>query len=143
MSEIVSSTYVCVRMCTVRLYCLQTVFQVYIRTYVPTTYIRTYTHRHWCCTCTHVRIATQVCTHPPPTTPVPSSDHTPLQAANGFMLIISCQQARVLYVSETVEDVLHESQDAWKGQFFYDILHPKDIQKVKAQLDCMNIEESE
>ena len=69
--------------------------------------------------------------------------HPPLQAANGFMLIISCQLARVLYVSETVEDVLHESQDAWKGQFFYDILHPKDIQKVKAQLDCMNIEESE
>lgn len=65
-----------------------------------------------------------------------------VEAANGFMLIISCQQARVLYVSETVEDVLHESQDAWKGQFFYDILHPKDIQKVKAQLDCMNMEET-
>ena len=48
----------------------------------------------------------------------------------------------MLYVSETVEDVLHESQEAWKGQFFYDILHPKDIQKVKSQLDCMNIEES-
>ena len=119
------------------------------------TYVRTHRDIGWVLTVQtyilmylyiHTRIRSysgMYITSPPPTTPVPSTDHTPLQAANGFMLIISCQQARVLYVSETVEDVLHESQDAWKGQFFYDILHPKDIQKVKAQLDCMNMEESE
>ena len=38
-------------------------------------------------------------------------------------------------------DVLGESPDNWMGTCFYDLLHPKDIQKVKGQLACFDVEE--
>ena len=38
-------------------------------------------------------------------------------------------------------DVLHEPEDEWIGSCFYDLLHPKDIQKVKEQLACFDVEE--
>lgn len=58
------------------------------------------------------------------------------------MLIIDCSQAKVLYVSDTISDVLHEEADGWLGSCFYDLLHPKDIQKVREQLACFDVEEA-
>lgn len=58
------------------------------------------------------------------------------------MLIIDCSQAKVLYVSDTISDVLHEEADGWLGLCFYDLLHPKDIQKVREQLACFDVEEA-
>ena len=58
------------------------------------------------------------------------------------MLIIDCSQAKVLYVSDTISDVLHEEPDGWLGSCFYDLLHPKDIQKVREQLACFDVEEA-
>ena len=59
------------------------------------------------------------------------------------MIIVECSQARVLFVSDAIADVLHESEDEWIGSCFYDLLHPKDIQKVKEQLACFDVEEGE
>ncbi len=59
------------------------------------------------------------------------------------MVIISCSQARVLFVSDAVQDVLQESPENWTGACFYDLLHPKDIQKVKEQLACFDLEEGD
>lgn len=79
-----------------------------------------------------------------------------LQAANGFMMIISCDKACILFVSDTISDVLHEPsvryshvivshvivlQENWIGSTLYDLLHPKDIQKVKEQLASFDVEE--
>lgn len=58
------------------------------------------------------------------------------------MLIIDCSQAKVLYVSDTISEVLHEEPDGWLGSCFYDLLHPKDIQKVREQLACFDVEEA-
>ena len=58
------------------------------------------------------------------------------------MLIIDCSQARVLFVSDTIQDVLQEQPDDWLGVCLYDLLHPKDIQKVKEQLACFDMEEA-
>ena len=57
------------------------------------------------------------------------------------MMIIGCSQARVLFVSDTIQDVLQESPEVWVDSCFYDLLHPKDIQKVKEQLACFDLEE--
>ncbi len=48
-----------------------------------------------------------------------------MQAANGFMLIIQCNQAKILFVSDTVSEVLSEEPDSWIGSCLYDLLHPK------------------
>lgn len=79
------------------------------------------------------------------------------------MLIIECSQAKVLFVSDTISEVLNEEPDNWIGSCLYDSLHPKvracvsmcvcvssvqficalqDIQKVKEQLTCFDIDEA-
>ena len=51
--------------------------------------------------------------------------HGVLQAANAFMMIIECSQAKLLYVSDTIEEVLDEEPKNWIGSCLYDLLHPK------------------
>lgn len=41
------------------------------------------------------------------------------------MLIIECSQAKVLFVSDTITEVLSEEPDSWIGTCLYDVLHPK------------------
>lgn len=65
-----------------------------------------------------------------------------VEAASGFMLIICCSNGRILFTSDTLQDVLGDAPDNWIGNCFYDILHPKDVQKVKEQLHCFNINET-
>jgi hypothetical protein len=57
------------------------------------------------------------------------------------MIIISCDKARILFVTDTIADVLKEPADSWLGTTLYDLLHPKDIQKVKEQLTSFDVEE--
>jgi PAS domain S-box-containing protein len=68
--------------------------------------------------------------------------HLVVEAANGFMVIIECSWARILFVSDTISDVLGEPVETWMGTSFYDLLHPKDIQKVKSQLTCFDLDEA-
>jgi aryl hydrocarbon receptor nuclear translocator-like protein 1 len=67
--------------------------------------------------------------------------HLVVEAANGFMIIIECSWARILFVSDTITDVLGEAVENWMGTSFYDLLHPKDMAKVKSQLTCFDLEE--
>jgi len=41
------------------------------------------------------------------------------------MMIIECSQAKLLYVSDTIEEVLDEEPKNWIGSCLYDLLHPK------------------
>lgn len=57
-----------------------------------------------------------------------------LEAADGFLFVVSCDTGRVIYVSDSVQPVLNHSQNDWYGSCFYDSLHPDDIDKVREQL---------
>ncbi|XP_076262088.1 aryl hydrocarbon receptor nuclear translocator homolog tgo isoform X4 [Rhynchophorus ferrugineus] len=60
--------------------------------------------------------------------------HLILEAADGFLFVVSCDTGRVIYVSDSVAPVLNYSQSDWYGSCIYDNIHPEDVEKVREQL---------
>ncbi|XP_050986589.1 aryl hydrocarbon receptor nuclear translocator isoform X2 [Labeo rohita] len=60
--------------------------------------------------------------------------HLILEAADGFLFVVSCETGRVVYVSDSVTPVLNQSQSDWLGSSLYDQLHPDDAEKLREQL---------
>ncbi|XP_026140582.1 aryl hydrocarbon receptor nuclear translocator-like isoform X3 [Carassius auratus] len=60
--------------------------------------------------------------------------HLVLEAADGFLFVVSCETGRVVYVSDSVTPVLNQAQSDWLGSSLYDQLHPDDTEKLREQL---------
>uniref|UniRef100_A0AAY5EGZ1 Aryl hydrocarbon receptor nuclear translocator n=1 Tax=Electrophorus electricus TaxID=8005 RepID=A0AAY5EGZ1_ELEEL len=57
-----------------------------------------------------------------------------LEAADGFLFVVSCESGRVVYVSDSITPVLNQAQSEWLGSSLYDQLHPEDMDKLREQL---------
>ncbi|XP_061737621.1 aryl hydrocarbon receptor nuclear translocator isoform X2 [Nerophis ophidion] len=60
--------------------------------------------------------------------------HLILEAADGFLFVVSCETGRIVYVSDSLTPVLNQSQSDWLGSSLYDQLHPDDKEKLREQL---------
>ncbi|XP_067365342.1 aryl hydrocarbon receptor nuclear translocator isoform X4 [Channa argus] len=60
--------------------------------------------------------------------------HLILEAADGFLFVVSCETGRIVYVSDSLTPVLNQSQSDWLGSSLYEQLHPDDTEKLREQL---------
>ncbi|XP_077320364.1 aryl hydrocarbon receptor nuclear translocator isoform X1 [Lithobates pipiens] len=60
--------------------------------------------------------------------------HLILEAADGFLFVVSCETGRIVYVSDSVTPVLNQPQSEWFGSSMYDQIHPDDVDKLREQL---------
>lgn len=58
---------------------------------------------------------------------------------DGFLFVADSARGRILYISENVTNTLHFLPQELTGQSLFDILHPKDIAKIKEQLNSGDI----
>ncbi|XP_068610663.1 aryl hydrocarbon receptor nuclear translocator [Brachionichthys hirsutus] len=63
--------------------------------------------------------------------------HLILEAADGFLFVVSCETGRIVYVSDSLTPVLNQPQSEWLGSSLYDQLHPDDTDKLREQLSTV------
>ncbi|XP_046661630.1 aryl hydrocarbon receptor nuclear translocator homolog isoform X5 [Homalodisca vitripennis] len=68
--------------------------------------------------------------------------HLILEAADGFLFVVTCDTGRIIYVSDSVSPVLNQSQSDWFGSCIFEHLHPEDVEKVREQLSTQEPQNS-
>jgi len=56
-----------------------------------------------------------------------------VESCDAFLFALNCDNLRVIYVSDAIQYVLSYNCQDWYSRFFYDLIHPDDVEKVREQ----------
>ncbi|XP_062512963.1 basic helix-loop-helix ARNT-like protein 1 isoform X3 [Corticium candelabrum] len=62
-----------------------------------------------------------------------------LEAADGFLFVVGCEHGKLIYVSDSISPILKQSEHDWMGKEIYEVIHPRDVGRVKDQLVVNNV----
>lgn len=61
------------------------------------------------------------------------------EAQDNLFMVVSCDSGKLLFVSQSSQDILNQDQNDLVGQCLFDLLHKDDVSKVKEQISYFNL----
>ncbi|CAF2357067.1 unnamed protein product [Rotaria sp. Silwood2] len=58
-----------------------------------------------------------------------------VESCDAFLFALNCDNLRVIYISDAIQQILSYTCHDWYSRFFYDFVHPDDVEKVREQLN--------
>ncbi|CAF1294998.1 unnamed protein product [Rotaria sordida] len=58
-----------------------------------------------------------------------------VESCDAFLFALNCDNLRVIYISDAIQHILSYTCHDWYSRFFYDFVHPDDVEKVREQLN--------
>lgn len=65
------------------------------------------------------------------------------ESQDNLFMVVTCDRGKVLFVSQSSKDILHQEKDELIGQCLFDMLHKDDVSKVKEQISYFNLQPRE
>jgi len=61
-----------------------------------------------------------------------------VESCDAFLFALNCDNLRVIYISDAIQQILSYTCQDWYSRFFYDFVHPDDVEKVREQLNLQS-----
>ncbi|CAF1384729.1 unnamed protein product [Rotaria sp. Silwood1] len=58
-----------------------------------------------------------------------------VESCDAFLFALNCDNLRIIYVSDAIQNILSYTCQDWYSRYFYDFVHPDDVEKLREQLN--------
>ncbi|UJR22736.1 hypothetical protein I4U23_025770 [Adineta vaga] len=58
-----------------------------------------------------------------------------VESCDAFLFALNCDNLRIIYISDAIQHILSYTCQDWYSRYFYDFVHPDDVEKVREQLN--------
>ncbi|CAF1216726.1 unnamed protein product [Rotaria sordida] len=58
-----------------------------------------------------------------------------VESCDAFLFALNCDNLRIIYVSDAIQHILSYTCQDWYSRYFYDFVHPDDVEKLREQLN--------
>ncbi|CAF3662296.1 unnamed protein product [Adineta steineri] len=61
-----------------------------------------------------------------------------IESCDAFLFALNCDNLRIIYISDAIQQILSYTCQDWYSRYFYDFVHPDDVEKVREQLNLQS-----